>query len=421
MTGWAFALCSFALCLPRYADACTAYKVTVDGRTLVGNHEDAWSINARVRFVNGGVGELGAIYFSHYNGSPLRRMSDQGGMNEAGLVFDGFIVPVTDPRRQHGKPIGDHHALIAQAMRTCSDVHQVATLFNGYDLRALNGGMLFFCDRNGEYLLVEADTLFTGKDATYALGNFRASQCTDLNAVPIERYQRGRRMLAAGPDTSVAWCTAVLDSMHSCRKKLGNGTLYSYLADPSRGVIHLFFYHDFTHPVTFDLKKELAKGDHELGMASLFPVNAEFEQLLQYRTPFHQRWLWWTVVGIGALSIFTGIWAFVMMLIWVLACIRSRTLLPELSWLAVGVGSATSLFLCGTLLMIEGVYYFGLGDDLDKIHPLLKWSPWLLLACTIAAGVYTIMQSRNRVLLRVHLVTQCLLILGLAYWGLFWS
>lgn len=421
LTTWAFALCSFALCLPHDTDACTAYKVTVDGRTLVGNHEDAWSINARVRFVNGGDGELGAIYFSHYNGSPLRRMSDQGGMNEAGLVFDGFIVPVTDLRPQRGKPVADIHFLVAKAMRTCADVHQAAALFREHNLGMLNGGMFFFCDRNGEYLVVEADTLFTGNDATYAIGNFRASQCTDFNAVPIERYQRGRRMLAAGPDTSLTWCTAMLDSMHSCREKLGNGTLYSYIADPSRGVVHLFFYHDFTHLVTFNLKEELAKGDHEVEMATLFPQNPEFERLLGYKTPFHQRWLWWSVVGIGALSILTGIWAFAWMLIWVVACVRSRKLLPELSGVAVGVGSATSVFLCGALLMVESAYYFGLGDALDSIHPWLKWSPWFLLACTIAVGARAIKRTRHHLLLRLQVITHSVLMIGLTYWGMFWS
>jgi len=45
----------------------------------VGNNEDAWSINARIRFENGRLGEYGAVYLCHYNGSPMREMIDLGG------------------------------------------------------------------------------------------------------------------------------------------------------------------------------------------------------------------------------------------------------------------------------------------------------------------------------------------------------
>lgn len=241
-------------------EGCTLFKVTQNGRTLVGNHEDAWSINARIRFVNGENGEYGAVYFTHFNGSLHRRMGDQGGMNEAGLMFDGFMVPVTDLRPQPGKSAADIHALVSKAMSTCSTVVQVAHVFRPYNLALLNGGMLFFCDRTGHYLVVEADTLVSGSDATYALGNFRASQCTDPSAVPIERFQRGRRMLAVGPDTSLAHCTTLLDSMSVCRSKLCEGTLYSYLADLNAGVCDVFFYHDFSRLVSFDLKEELIGG-----------------------------------------------------------------------------------------------------------------------------------------------------------------
>ncbi|MFZ1688537.1 MAG: hypothetical protein WAU70_14000 [Flavobacteriales bacterium] len=399
------------------ATACTLFKITKHGRTLVGNHEDAWSINARVRFVNGKNGAYGALYFSHYNGSPLRTMSDQGGMNEAGLVFDGFVVPVTELRAQHG-PIADIGDLVSRVMRTCADVHQAGVIFREHDLSPLNGGMLFFCDRNGEYLVVEADTVFTGADSTFTLGNFRPSQCTDLGAVPIARFQRGRAMLALGSDTSLSYCTTLLDSMSVCRRKIGEGTLYSYLADPSRGSVQLFFHHDFAHRVTFNLKEELAKGDHELEMATLFPKNEEYERLLSFKTPFHQRWLWWSITGIGVLSLLCGLWALAMVPMWIVACIRSRSLVTELPWLSVGLASAISVFLCGTLLFNEGVYYFGLGDTLDRIHPVLKWAPLALMLCVLAVGVHQLRHARYRTSLRIFFAFQALLVVGLGYWGL---
>lgn len=412
-----FLFCGLAAGVPVLG--CTGFKITRHGRTLIGGHEDSWSINARVRFVNGREGELGAVYFSHYNGSPLRRMNDQGGMNEAGLVFDGFAVPVSDLRPQRGKPIADIHALVDKAMRTCRDVHEAAALFTGRNWGMLNGGMLFFCDRTGDYLVVEADTLFSGDASTLALGNFRVSQCTDLDAVPIERYQRGRRMLATSPDTSLAWCTALLDSMHACRSKLGEGTLYSFLADPANGRIHLFFYHDFTHRITYDLAAELAKGDHELEMASLFPANAEFERLLGYKTPFHQRWLWWMLACVALISALAALWALWLLARTILTGSRTRSWHTLADGVLIGSGSAAALFTSVLLMIQEGVFYFGLGDAVDRISPVLRALPWFLLLITIASAWLRVRTGRHRLPWSVILLSHGLLIGWLGYWGTF--
>lgn len=414
------------LLVTQVLEGCTLFKFTENGRTLVGNHEDAWSINARIRFVNGENGEYGVVYFTHFNGSPLRRMGDQGGMNEAGLMFDGFMVPITDLRPQPGKPAADIHALISKAMRTCSTVVQVADVFRPYNLAALNGGMLFFCDRTGHYLVVEADTLVRGSDVTYALGNFRASQCTDLSAVPIERFQRGRRMLAAGPDTSLAYCTTLLDSMSVCRNKLGEGTLYSYLADLNSGVCDIFFYHDFSRHVTFDLKEELMKGDHEFDIASLFPAHAEYDRLLAYMTPMHHRWLFWLIVGIAAVMFISATISIVRVLFRAFMRLRRRTdrksMLPDLLAIASAV---IVLFLTAPLLLQEGVYYFGLGDALDPIHPALKYMPMLLCSMVIISVVqihrtrrFLTPPSFSRWIHGVHVATLIGLVGLLFYWDL---
>ena len=81
-----------AFAAPTIAPACTVFKITHNGRTLIGNNEDAWSINSQIRFEQGRNGGYGAIYFDHFNGHPFRKMGPQLGMNEAGLVFDGLTI-----------------------------------------------------------------------------------------------------------------------------------------------------------------------------------------------------------------------------------------------------------------------------------------------------------------------------------------
>jgi len=91
--------------------------------------------------------------------------------------------------------------------------------------------------------------------------------------------------LENGPDTSLAFCTALLDTMHVCREKIGDGTLISSLWDLTGGTVNLFFYHDYTTTVRFNLAEELAKGDRIIALETLFPPNAEFEKLKQFKTP----------------------------------------------------------------------------------------------------------------------------------------
>ncbi|MEO8068562.1 MAG: hypothetical protein ABI599_12775 [Flavobacteriales bacterium] len=408
------------------SNACTFFKVTQNGYTLVGNNEDAWSINARIRFENGKHGEYGAVYLGHYNGSPLREMIDQGGMNEAGLMFDGLGVPHKYMPRKEALPLGDFAIVLQQVMRTCSTVHEAAALFGKYDMGLIAHAMLVLVDRNGDYLVVEGDTLFTGNDATYALGNFRPSTCKNFDAVPIPRYQRGRALIAQGADASLAFCTAVMDSMRACRTKLGNGTLYTNILDLQRGLVHLYFYHDFNEVRTFDLKAELAKGDHSIEMASLFGKRPEYDALVSYITPMHERGLYYALLVFFACALIAALVATVALFRNLLAFVRKREA-PFRSALHIAllVSSACIVFLLPILLTNEGVYYFGLGDAVQEILPALVYLPWLLCALVGALLVWTFRRWRSgtrapiaRMALTAFTVGQCGLVVLLLYWGM---
>ena len=400
------------------SSACTLFKVTQGGRTMVGNNEDAWSINARIRFENGRPGEFGAVYLDHYNGSPLRRMIDQGGMNEAGLMYDGLKVPSGALRQRTGATGTSWYAVIDQVMRTCSTVHEAKAQFSSCDLSALNGAMLFLTDRTGDYLIVEGDTLFTGNDATYAVSNFRPSTCKDFDAVPIPRYQKGRALLFAGADTSLAFCTAVMDSMRACRTKLGNGTIYTNIFDLERGLVHLYFYHDFTELRTFSLKEELAKGDHILDMSALFGPNAEFERLVAYVTPFHWRGMFYLLAAAALLASGVGARAGSLLLVWIVPRRQKRPPLRAVLPLIVQLVSCAGLVvLVPILLLNEGVYYFGLGD----VAPVLAWVPLILAIAVVVLLTATWRTRTTNPWMFPFSAAMFLPFLGLlAYWGMLW-
>ncbi|HEX2535761.1 MAG TPA: hypothetical protein VHK69_18595, partial [Chitinophagaceae bacterium] len=63
--------------------ACSLCKITINGRTVVGNNEDWTNPNSEIRFEPKGGGTYGYMCVGFDDHFP------QGAVNEAGLLFDG--------------------------------------------------------------------------------------------------------------------------------------------------------------------------------------------------------------------------------------------------------------------------------------------------------------------------------------------
>ena len=66
---------------------CTIFYAADDNVALGGNNEDFWNPFTYMWFVPGESGTYGRVYFGFEDGYP------QGGVNEAGLFFDGAALP----------------------------------------------------------------------------------------------------------------------------------------------------------------------------------------------------------------------------------------------------------------------------------------------------------------------------------------
>lgn len=395
--------------------ACTAFILHDGGRTFVGNNEDSWCVHGRVRFVPGAVDRLGAVYFSSWRGHPYLPWSDQLGMNEAGLVFDGLTVQPKDVAPSPGKPALEFSELTDRVLERCRDVPEAVAFLQAHDLIFLHKSMIFLADAQGRYAVLQNDTILMGHDPYFAVGNWRLNGGTDHDAIPIPRLQQGRNLLKAGVAPTVDGAWSVLENMRSSRKFLENGTFFSTLFEPDSGKVHVAFYHDYENRITFDLHEELRKGPHTLDLPPLFPPNKAFQALQAYRTPFHEQWLFWGLMGWGGLA---TLWGFILG-VWVLVngVRRLRRLPVRTSWPLVlaGLGLVVLVGLVGVLLSLEQVFYFGLGD----VQPALAALPWFLL------GVAVVLLLRMRRHRDEHwpLVPAFVLLLpvlvGCAYWGFF--
>lgn len=109
----------------------------------------------------------------------------------------------------------------------------------------------------------------------------------------------------------------------------------------------------------------------------------------------------------------------------VFAVLRTRAFRAGLPWFLMGVGSTLSLFLIAMLLMVEGVFHFGLGDATDRILPTLKYLPMLLCVLAVPLALLSYREWRSRASSRltrwsmtVHTAALLAMVIGLFYWDL---
>jgi hypothetical protein len=264
------------------------FKITKEGRTIVGNNEDNWRTDPYIRFIPGTKNKYGIAL-------PCSRSKDipEGGVNEKGLCYDAFSIlhrsniPAKDPSKKDF-----WYSQLPEILKTCANVDEVQGFLSQFNLNLLNGsplfhgGMLLFVDASGHYLSVEADAMVKGKLDVFLLANTSVAHASKAKHFEIERYRKGKAFVKS--HTWVAnrdYAQQLAQTMSVNRPKIGDGTTYTSIYDLQNGTIDLYFYHNFKHRVTFNLQKELQKEERTLDMVSLFPKNKQFEAFLRFQTP----------------------------------------------------------------------------------------------------------------------------------------
>jgi penicillin V acylase-like amidase (Ntn superfamily) len=108
-------------------------KVTINGKTYLGSNEDSWQVGSRITFVNAPPGKLGALYVSY------KDFFAQGGMNEAGLAFDGLTIYKANIKVDSlKKNVTNFRVFIRDIMQNCKtveDVRKYASQYNRHGIR----------------------------------------------------------------------------------------------------------------------------------------------------------------------------------------------------------------------------------------------------------------------------------------------
>lgn len=259
------------------------------------------------------------------------------------------------------------------------------------------------------------------------LSNFCPSITDNEEARQQVRYRNGEDYLRAHEvNASLAYCSALSDTMHVCRSRNGDGTLLTSIWDTKDGVVNLYFYHSYDNTVRFNLSEELAKGDRVIDVSTLFPRNAAFERLKSYKTPFNTPGLRVLLVFIAG---FLSLGAFLLALI---SIKRKSSGISFKNGLAIALLNLILIAYLFVLATNVGIYYFDTPyRDYSSIWiSMSSYIPFLLAAVIIPISWHTLRRYKSvntkgwiKAILVSNNLLYFVLISSFAYWGLysFWN
>lgn len=235
------------------------------GQTWIGNNEDYIDPDTWMWTMDKGKGKYGSVYFGFGNHFA------QGGMNEAGLVFDGFAMESLEVKNLNGKKKTNAVKLIHSIMRSCATTAEAKEIFLQYQLDFLANAQLMFVDKSGASLIVEGDEIIEKTPEQYQIcTNFYQSKVNSHSDITCERYLSGYQLMEDSPVEARGkdLCLSAIKAMH--QEGFWGGTQYSNLYDPQNGQIYLYLFHNYEEEVRLSVKDLLANQDKPQALHTLF-------------------------------------------------------------------------------------------------------------------------------------------------------
>lgn len=406
--------------------ACSMYKITVGGKTMVGCNHDTWLITPKIWFENAKQpNEFGAVFTGSREVSQ-NKTTPQSGMNSVGLSFSRLTAyyPARNNPHLNKLKITDEADYLSDVLHKCATIQEVKKYIANYDHSFFTNDVFIYVDSLGDYLVVEPYELIEGNEPNYVLANFCPSITDNEQARKFDRYRNGEDFLKTHESTAALdFCTVLSDTMSVCRNRYKDGTLITSIFDTKEKVASLYFYHNFDHVVHFNLVAELAKGDHMINIPSIFPRNPDFERLVSFKTPSN------TVELRIVLVMFAGLLALFSSLLIIASFWKNEaTLISLKSAVFISLFNLILIAYIFVLITNQSVFYF---DVPFKHHRSIlisasSYTPFLLLLLFIPSIIYTrkrLKSEKTKLWIKTALVLNSMLylmlVLGFGYWGLF--
>jgi hypothetical protein len=406
--------------------ACSMYKITATGKTIVGCNHDTWLTTPKIWFEkakrNNGYGTV----FTGSRQVSANRTTPQSGMNTAGLVFSRLssYYPKQSNRFKAKLKITNEADYLSEILHRCATVKEVKKYIQQYDHSFFLNDVFIYIDSLGAYLIVEPYKLIEGNNPNYVLANFCPSITNNKQARKLERYRNGADFLKSHKvSSSLDFSTALADTMAVCRSRNGDGTLITSIFDTKEKVVGIYFYHNFDSLLQFNLTDELSKGDYILNIAEIFPRNPEFERLINFKTPSNTP----------ALRLLLVLFAVSLALIsaaLLLSQIQNNKNKPLTIKLVLVLVSLNFILIAYIVVLItnNSIFYFDVPYQHynSRLISASSYTPFLLLGLFLPLVIHTrnsLKANRPKLWLRITLVlnyaVHLMLLLSFGYWGFF--
>jgi hypothetical protein len=406
--------------------ACSMYKITVDGKTMVGCNHDAWLTTPKIWFENAKqYNEYGTVFTGSRQVSP-NRTTPQSGMNTTGLVFSRLssFYPKQNKRFEDRRKISNEADYLSGILHRCATVKEVKKYIQQFDHSFFLNDVFIYIDSSGDYLIVEPYNFIEGKNPNYVLANFCPSITSDKQARKLERYRNGSDFLKRHKAiSSIDFSTALSDTMSVCRSRNGDGTLITSIFDTKEKVVGIYFYHNYDTIMQFNLTNELSKGDHMLNIAEIFPRNPEFERLIDFKTPSN------TPVLKILLVLSAGLLAFISFALF-LSHIQKNKTTPLTLKSVIGIVLLNFILLVYIMVLLtnNSIFYFDVPYQHyhSNLISAFSYTPFLLLGLFMPIVIHTrnrLKSNKTKLWVKTIFVLNhsiyVMLLLGFGYWGLF--
>jgi len=247
---------------------CTGFTASGDNTVLVGNNEDySLQCEPKVMIYPPTDTEYGRILF--YNKPyPFNNMPyvEFGGLNEHGLFFDSFSHPQLRPTNPEGKPVYNGW-YIPTCLKSCSTVEEELEEFSRWYHPLLNINQILIADRTGDSAIIEGDTIIQKEGTFQVCTNFLQSH-PELGGYPCWRYDTAVAMLDDMADLSPEYFRNICDATHI--ESMYTDTIYSNVYDLTNCIVYLYYMHDYSTVVTFNLSEEFERGTQQYFLNELF-------------------------------------------------------------------------------------------------------------------------------------------------------
>ncbi|MBE0679070.1 MAG: hypothetical protein IH592_09945 [Bacteroidales bacterium] len=218
----------------------------------------------------------------------------QQGVNEKGLAYDANGLPRVDvnPHSERIPVAGEgYHHYCMQIMHECSTVEEVITWAGLHQRPPYMHDQLHFADATGDAVVISAgkdgEMVFTRKepgDGFLVSTNFNVANPANGFGYPCSRYDKARELLGQmiakeGPVTS-GDATNVMDAVHV--DGASSWTIETMVADMVNGLVYIYYFYQYDHPVVLNVKQELANPREPGPLSLLFPEEVREEAARRY-------------------------------------------------------------------------------------------------------------------------------------------